>query len=288
MSEIVVLASDHNGVVLKTQIKGFLKQKGILVVDIGPYDADKKVDYVDYADQVSRIVSSGDATRGILICGTGVGMSIAANRYDKIRAALIHNQFTAPKSREHNNSNIICLGSWITSLQETEEIVECWLGTGFGEGRHVKRIEKLSKTRAEKIVFTNGVFDIIHTGHIELLKFSKSLGNRLIVGINSDEAVRELKGPDRPINCQEDRKKVLESISEVDQVIVFDGISPNQIRESIHPDVLVKGGEWSANEVRERDEVSEETEIKIFSFISGYSTTEVVKKIKRKKTWKKH
>jgi len=287
MSDVIVLAADHNGVELKAEIRNYLKEKGIITIDLGPYNTEKKVDYVDYADQLSKIISNGDANKGILVCGTGVGMSIAANRYEKVRAALIHNQFTAPKSREHNNSNVLCLGSWITPLQQTKEILDFWIETNFGEGRHVKRIEKLSKTKEEKIVFTNGVFDIIHTGHIELLKFSKSLGNKLIVGINSDAAVRELKGSDRPINSERDRKKVLESISEVDQVIVFDDISPDDIRESIKPDVLVKGGEWSAAEVRERDKVSEDIEIKIFPFVNGYSTTEVVKKIKQKKTWKK-
>ena len=134
-------------------------------------------------------------------------MSIAANRHDKVRAALIHNQFTAPKSREHNDSNVLCLGSWITPSAQVEKILDFWIGTNFGEGRHVKRIEKLSNGSSEGIIFTNGVFDIIHTGHIELLRFAKSLGKKLVVGINSDKAVKKLKGDDRPINNQHDRKK---------------------------------------------------------------------------------
>jgi len=287
MKEIIVLAADHNGVELKTQVGEHLKAKGFSVVDLGPYDGLTKVDYVDYADQLSHIVARGDANKGILICGTGVGMSIAANRNEKVRAALVHNQFTAPKTREHNNANVLCLGSWLTPFPQAQQILDFWFGTQFGEGRHVKRIEKLSKTKEEHIVFTNGVFDIIHTGHIELLKFARSLGGRLIIAINSDRAVKELKGNDRPINSELDRKRVLESIAEVDQVIVFDDVSPNSIRESIKPDILVKGGEWGADEVRDRDDVSDDIVIKIFPFVGEYSTTSVVRKIKERETWKK-
>jgi len=211
MKEIVILASDHNGVDLKQKVKDYLKEKDILVIDIGPFTDEKKVDYVDYANQLSKIISNKEATHGILICGTGVGMSIAANRNENIRAALVHNQFTAPKCREHNNSNVICLGSWITPYPQVQEIIDAWFDTDFGQGRHVKRIEKLSNS-SEGIVFTNGVFDIIHTGHIELLNFAKSLGKKLIVGINSDASVKILKGATRPVNSQSDRKKVLESL----------------------------------------------------------------------------
>ena len=109
MNNIIVLASDHNGVDLKQKVKQYLKDQSIMVIDIGPFSSGIKVDYVDYANQLSSIIANGDATHGILICGTGVGMSIAANRNENIRAALVHNQFTAPKCREHNDSNVICL-----------------------------------------------------------------------------------------------------------------------------------------------------------------------------------
>jgi rfaE bifunctional protein nucleotidyltransferase chain/domain len=284
---IVVIASDHNGFTLKAQIKKYLKEHGIIPLDLGPHQENIKVDYVDYADQLSHIITDGEVAKGILICGTGVGMSIAANRHETVRAALIHNEFTAPKCREHNNANVLCLGSWLTPYQQVQHILDSWFGTDFGEGRHVKRIEKLSKTKGEKIVFTNGVFDIIHTGHIELLRFAKSLGNKLVVGINSDAAVREFKGPSRPINTEVDRKKVLESLTTVDQVIIFDNVDPKETRESIQPDILVKGGEWTADEVRERDNVSADIEIKICPFVDNYSTTEIIKKARSKETWKK-
>jgi len=284
--QIIVLASDHNGTALKSKVKKYLNDKNFIVIDLGPY-TDRKVDYVDYAIQLSSIVANGDAHKGILICGTGVGMSIAANRNEKIRAALIHNQFTAPKCREHNDSNVLCLGSWITPYPQVEQILDFWLGTEFGEGRHVKRIEKLSSPNYEKIVFTNGVFDIIHTGHIELLNFAKSLGNKLIVGINSDDAVKRLKGDNRPINNQNDRKKVLESLDMVDQVIIFDDIEAYNTRETLAPNILVKGGEWTKEEVRKRDKVSDNIEIKIYPLVEDYSTTNTIKKIYGINSWQK-
>ena len=279
MKEILILASDHNGVELKAKIKDYLKEKNILSIDLGPYDTTKKVDYVDYANQLSKIISNGDMSKGILICGTGVGMSIAANRNEKIRAALVHNEFTAPKCREHNDSNVLCLGSWVTPYPQVKQILDFWVDTNFEEGRHIKRIEKLSKSKPGGIIFTNGVFDIIHTGHVELLTFAKSLGKKLIVGINSDNAVKTLKGDNRPINNQLDRKRVLESLGMVDQVIIFDNIDPYHLRETLLPDILVKGGEWNKEEVRSRDNVSEQIEIKIYPFVRDYSTSNTIKKI---------
>jgi len=286
MNKNILFASDHNGVELKNYLIELVKEMGLDCIDLGPYDINKSVDYVDYANQMSQIISMGQVEKGILICGTGVGMSIAANRYDKVRAALVHNLESAPKCREHNDSNILCLGAWITSPEISEKIVSAWIGTDFAHGRHVKRVEKLSK-KDNKIVFTNGVFDILHTGHIELLKFAKSLGTKLVVGINSDESVKKIKGEDRPINNQKDRKKVLESLNMVDQVIIFNNIDANLLREKISPDMLVKGSEWTAEEVRKRDDVSEHIKIKIYPLVKDYSTTNTIKKIYESSTWEK-
>lgn len=284
--KIIGLASDHNGVDLKENMRLYLKKMGYTTIDIGPYDINKKVDYVDYANQISQMITNKDLEAGILICGTGVGMSIAANRFESVRAALVHNTTTASKCREHNNSNVLCLGNWTTSQNENFEILDLWLETNFGEGRHVKRVEKLSKEK-KKIIFTNGVFDILHTGHIELLSFAKNLGEKLIVAINSDASVKRLKGPSRPINNEQDRKKILESLSFVDEVIIFDEDDPKQLVDSIAPSILVKGGEWTADEVRIRDDVNENIDIKIYPFVKNYSTTSVIKKIHQKKDWKK-
>ena len=288
MEKIILFGADHNGVETKHQLIEHVQKQGYRCIDIGPFNSDKKVDYVDYADLLCTIIDKGQADMGVLICGTGVGMSIAANRFENVRAALVHNTMTAPKCREHNNSNVLCLGNWTTSDKDNKEIIDLWLNTDFGEGRHVKRVEKLSKTKTNSIVFTNGVFDILHTGHLQLLKFAKSLGDKLIVGINSDESVRRLKGDTRPINSQEDRKQILLSLTEVDEVLIFDGDSCKSLVDTLRPDVLVKGGEWTADQVRERDNVLDEIDIKIFPLIKNKSTTNTIKKIHNLPTWEKN
>jgi ribose 5-phosphate isomerase B len=283
----IILAADHNGVELKKYLYSFLSERGFRCIDLGPYTNKKSVDYTDYAYQLGQIIHNGDVSKGILICGTGVGMSIASNRFENVRAALVHNLTTAPKCREHNNSNILCLGSWITPPKAAEEICDAWLNTSFGEGRHNKRVEKISHHKPNTVVFTNGVFDIIHPGHIELLEFAGSLGDKLIVAINSDRSVKELKGSSRPVVCELDRKKILESIKEVDEVIIFDDEESSNIFQQIEPDIIVKGGEWTAEEVRKRDNIPDDIQIKIFPLVSDYSTTEILKKIKINEIWKK-
>ena len=282
----IIIAADHNGVELKSTLVSKIKELGYTPIDLGPYDADISVDYVDYAKQLSMIVGSGSSSRGILICGTGVGMSITANRLPGVRAALVHNLETAPKCREHNDANVLCLGSWATTTEESIEILETWLTSKFGEGRHNKRLAKLDKTSANKVVFTNGVFDILHTGHINLLDFSKSLGDKLVIALNDDASVKLLKGDSRPINNENDRKKLLASIKGVDEVILFDGNLP-EVREKVKPHVVVKGGEYTAEEVRARDSVPEQVEVVIYNLIENYSTTNVLKKIHGLDTWEK-
>ncbi|MBR9703921.1 ribose 5-phosphate isomerase B [Candidatus Pacearchaeota archaeon] len=277
--ENIVLAADHNGVLLKSHLHSHLKKKGYNPIDLGPYDELNKVDYTDYASQLGKIIHIGDVSRGILICGTGVGMSIAANRFANVRAALVHNLETAPKCREHNDSNVLCMGSWNTTHQIAEQILDNWLCTPFGEGRHVKRVEKISEPRPNSIIFTNGIFDVLHKGHIELLRFSKSLGDKLIVGINSDNTTKIIKGENRPLNSELDRKALLESIYEVDEVVVFDDLEPLNIIKKINPHIVVKGGEWTSDEVRKRDKIPDHMKIKIFPMIKSYSTNETIKKI---------
>src|SRR5437667_12441406 len=106
---IVCLAADHNGVAAKAKLKAALAAQGYRCIDVGPYLSQPSVDYVDYARLVATLVQNGDCERGILICGTGVGMSIAANKVPRARAALAHNVETATKCREHNDANVLCL-----------------------------------------------------------------------------------------------------------------------------------------------------------------------------------
>jgi rfaE bifunctional protein nucleotidyltransferase chain/domain len=282
----IIISSDHNGVEDKEQLKSYLKGEGYRVIDIGPYTPEVSVDYVDYAAQLSTIVSNKEADRGILLCGTGVGMSIVANRYAGVRAVLAHNELTAVKSREHNDSNVLCLGSWLSSQIEMREMSKMWLDEAWGEGRHIKRITKIDANTG--IVLTNGVFDILHKGHIELLKFSKMQGTKLIVAIDSDRRVKELKGSDRPINNQEDRRRILETNRYVDEVVIFDSVEELQgFYDTLSPDVIVKGSEWTADEVRERDNIPENVQIKVYPLVGDYSTTNTMNKIRDMETCEK-
>ena len=275
----IIISSDHNGVEDKQQLKTYLKGEGYGVIDIGPYTPEISVDYVDYAAQLSTIVGNKEADRGILICGTGVGMSIVANRFPGVRAVLAHNELTAVKSREHNDSNVLCLGSWLSSQVEMREMSKMWLDEAWGEGRHVKRVEKIDSHTG--IVLTNGVFDILHKGHIELLKFAKLRGDKLIVAIDSDDRVKEITGDDRPINNEEDRRRILETNMYVDSVVTFKSTEElRKLYDTLCPDVIVKGSEWTADEVRERDIIPESIQIKVYPLVGEYSTTNTMQKIR--------
>jgi D-beta-D-heptose 7-phosphate kinase/D-beta-D-heptose 1-phosphate adenosyltransferase len=153
----------------------------------------------------------------------------------------------------------------------------------------MKDIEKTNVKEKGKprIVLTNGVFDILHLGHLELLKFAKSLGDKLIVAVNSDRSARELKGDGRPINSEQDRKKFLESLREVDEVVIFDHVEPLPLLQEIRPDVLVKGAEWTAEQARKRDKIPDEIKVIMAPLVNGYSTTSIIKKIKQCPTWEK-
>jgi D-beta-D-heptose 7-phosphate kinase/D-beta-D-heptose 1-phosphate adenosyltransferase len=126
------------------------------------------------------------------------------------------------------------------------------------------------------VVWTNGVFDILHPGHLELLKYAKNLGKKLIVGINDDESVRRLKGNGRPVNNFATRKQQLEMLPWVDEVVVFGEDTPQQILEIIRPDIIVKGGDYTT----ETTVGNELAEVKIFPIVKGHSTTEIIGRIK--------
>ena len=139
----VAIASDHGGYELKTEIISFLKEAGYSYQDFGCNDK-QPVHYPDYAFKVCRAVVENDFECGILICGTGIGMSIAANKVKGIRASLCHDTFSARMTREHNNSNILTMGGRVIGIGLAKDIVSIWLGTGFsGEERHMIRIKKI-------------------------------------------------------------------------------------------------------------------------------------------------
>ncbi|MGC9188907.1 MAG: D-glycero-beta-D-manno-heptose 1-phosphate adenylyltransferase [Sulfurihydrogenibium sp.] len=141
-------------------------------------------------------------------------------------------------------------------------------------------IEKVRK-EGKKIVFTNGCFDIIHAGHVDYLEKAKSLGDFLVVGLNSDESVRRLKGKDRPVNPQEHRKKVLSALKPVDLVIIFDEDTPERLIKEIKPDVLVKGGDWKVENIVGADFVkSYGGKVLTIDFVYDTSTTKIISKIR--------
>jgi ribose 5-phosphate isomerase B len=141
-SSPIVIGCDHAGFALKELVKEFLTGLNIPVSDCGAY-SDQSVDYPDFASQVANKVASGDFSRGILICGTGIGMSMAANRLPGIRAALCNDLFSAIMSRRHNNANILVMGGRVIGPELAKEIVRAWIETPFEGGRHQKRIDKM-------------------------------------------------------------------------------------------------------------------------------------------------
>ncbi len=139
----IVIGADHGGFTLKETVGKFLLALGHDVEDVGCYSL-QSVDYPDFADLVVARVAAGACDYGMLICGTGIGMSIAANRNRKIRAALCHDEYTARMSREHNNANVLCLGARVIGEGVALELIKVWLDTSYAGGRHQQRIEKFS------------------------------------------------------------------------------------------------------------------------------------------------
>jgi ribose 5-phosphate isomerase B len=136
------MGSDHAAVELKDKIKSYLFSKGYKVEDIGTTGT-ASVNYVDYGKKVAQAVSQGRFSKGILLCGTGLGMSMVANRFPKVRAALCSDIFSAKMSRVHNDSNILVLGGRVIGDVLAYELVQSWLGTGFEGGRHLERINSI-------------------------------------------------------------------------------------------------------------------------------------------------
>lgn len=139
----IVIGSDHGGFALKEVVLSFLHESGHDVIDVGCFDTNS-IDYPELADLVCEKLRAGEAEKGILICGTGIGVSMAANKHEGIRAALCSNHYTAVMSREHNDANVLCLGERVTGSGVAEEIVRVWLETSFAGGRHLRRIELFS------------------------------------------------------------------------------------------------------------------------------------------------
>lgn len=149
MTMKIIIGSDHGGFELKEDLKAQLAELNMEAVDVGTY-SEASTDYPDYGRAVAARVSSGEFERGILICGTGIGMSMVANRFPGVRAALVHDLYTARLSREHNDANLLVLGGRVTGKGLAREILKLWLKTQFEGGRHAQRIDKIRQLDEKK------------------------------------------------------------------------------------------------------------------------------------------
>jgi ribose 5-phosphate isomerase B len=139
----VAIASDHGGISIRKEMISLMKEMNIDFIDLG-CECETSVDYPDYALTVAEKVAKGEVDRGILICGTGIGMSIAANKVKGVRCALVHDTFSARATREHNDSNILAMGERVIGSGLAREITKIWLTTSFEGGRHANRVKKVT------------------------------------------------------------------------------------------------------------------------------------------------
>lgn len=142
MSETIIVGSDHAGFDLKERVKESLEQRGFTVEDVGP-SSPEQVDYPDFAHLVADAVSKGRRARGVLVCGTGIGVSMAANRHPGVRAAVAWSEDSARLSREHNDANVLALGGRVLDPLGALRILDVWLKTPFAGGRHARRVAKI-------------------------------------------------------------------------------------------------------------------------------------------------
>ena len=144
----IVIGSDHRGVEIKRRLVDVIRSMGHELLDIGAQEAES-VDYPDYANEVGKRVGSGEMDRGILICGTGIGMSMAANKVRGVRAAACQDLLTAEMSRRHNDANVLCLSADLLVEELIDRMVRIWLETEFESGRHARRVEKILRFEAD-------------------------------------------------------------------------------------------------------------------------------------------
>lgn len=145
---MIAFGCDHGGVELKEALVDFLRSRGVDVRDFGTHGKES-VDYPDFGKEVSRSVSDGEAERGVLVCTSGIGMSIIANKFPGVRAALVRDLDEARSSREHNDANILVLSGAKTDALLAQQIIDTWLATPFGGGRHQRRIDKITQVETE-------------------------------------------------------------------------------------------------------------------------------------------
>lgn len=143
------LSCDHGGFELKEELKAFLRSEGMEPIDMGTFSEDS-VDYPDFGILLAEKISRGELKKGILICGTGIGMSIVANKFKGVRAALVNDLFSSRFSREHTDANVLVIGGRVVGRELAKEIVRVWLDTPFAGGRHQRRIDKIEELEKQK------------------------------------------------------------------------------------------------------------------------------------------
>lgn len=168
----IAIGSDHRGVGIKNSIKTFLEKRSYEMLDFGTFNGEQSVDYPDFAVQVANAISNHGADLGILICGTGIGMSIVANKFFNVRAALVHDEDTAKFAKEHNNANVLVLGGNLIDSDRAIKLVSIWLDANFEAGRHEKRLNKI-KELEEKLKTRYNVVDIVSETDAELAELLK-------------------------------------------------------------------------------------------------------------------
>lgn len=146
----IAIASDHAAIELKSQLVQWLGEQGHDISDLGPFSADS-VDYPDFGYKLAEAVASGDAERGIALCGSGIGISIAVNRHPAVRCALVSEPLSASLAREHNDANCVAIGARLTGIEMARACIEAFLTTEFAGGRHQRRVDKLSNPTIQEI-----------------------------------------------------------------------------------------------------------------------------------------
>ena len=150
MKQVIALGADHGGFLIKEEIKNHLLKNNFKVIDFGTDDDTVSVDYPIFAEKVSKAILKEQARFGILCCGTGIGMSIASNKFSGIRAAVCENEFCCEMTRKHNDANVLCLGGRVRDKDTALKLVDVFLNTQFDGGRHQKRLDLIKKIESEK------------------------------------------------------------------------------------------------------------------------------------------
>lgn len=234
---------------------------------------DIPITYAAVQQEVFDVSGAGDTVVGTIASALAAGYGIEdAVEFSNYAAGLSVSKLgtytvTMEEVLRYINRNGVTIEDKIVDVHDMDVILENW---------HKEK---------KKIIFTNGCFDILHAGHIDYLNEAKKLGDKLIVGLNTDRSVRQLKGPTRPINRQMDRAKLLAALQSVDMVVLFDEETPYELINKIHPDVLVKGGDYKMEEVVGR-ECAEK--LCLIPFLEGYSTTDIIERLKEAVIINKH